>query len=151
MEPRGEVGASDPRIQQTLNSSLRQPARNLGHWTGQALPRNPILVCAKKQSRRRQVDRSRHPLSVRRDAILSAQDRELLLEGEVRDAGGAALGQPGHNGLVQETQSKTVTMVVPLTERSPNLFRHREILLQQALGHGQQMVEILCQEPRMES
>ncbi|XP_021028359.1 Golgi-associated kinase 1A isoform X4 [Mus caroli] len=123
MEPRGEVGASDPRIQQILNSSLRQPARNLGRWTGQALPRNPILVCAKKQSRRRQVDRSRHPLSVRRDEILSAQDRELLLEGEVRDAGGTALGQPGHNGLVQETQSKTVTMVVSLTERSHTSFQ----------------------------
>ncbi|XP_021063634.1 Golgi-associated kinase 1A [Mus pahari] len=129
MEPQGEVGMSDPRIQQTLNSSLRQPARNLGRWTGQALLRNSILVCAKKQSHRRQVDRSRHPLSVRRDVtvagdpILSAQDRELLIEEEVRDAGGPALDQPGHNGLVQEIQSKAVTMVVPLTERSHASFQ----------------------------
>lgn len=129
MKPRGEIGVSDPRIQQTLNSSQRQPVRNLGLWTGQALPRKSILVCAKKQSHRRQVDRSRHPLSVRRnvtvtgDPTLSAQHRELLIEEEVRDAGGTALDQPGHDGLVQETQSKTVTMVISLTQSSQASFQ----------------------------
>lgn len=124
MEPRGEIGVSHPRIQRTLNSSRRQPVRNLGLWTGQALPRNPMLVCAKKQSHRRQVDRSRQPLSVRRgvtvtgDPTLSAQHRELLTDEEVRDAGGAALDQPSHDGLVQETQSKTATMAIPLTGSS---------------------------------
>ncbi|XP_032767125.1 Golgi-associated kinase 1A isoform X2 [Rattus rattus] len=124
MEPRGEIGVSHPRIQRTLNSSRRQPVRKLGLWTGQALPRNPMLVCAKKQSHRRQMDRSRQPLSVRRgvtvtgDLTLSAQHRELLIEEEVRDVGGAALNQPSHDGLVQETQSKTATMVTPLTGSS---------------------------------
>lgn len=119
---------SDPRIQQTLNSSLRQPARNLGLWTGQALPRNSILVCAKKQSHRRHVDRSRHPLSVRRDVTvtgdptLSAQRRELLIEEAIRDT---AVDQPGHDGLVQESQSNTVTMAIPLTERSHTSFQTR--------------------------
>ncbi|XP_034339914.1 Golgi-associated kinase 1A isoform X2 [Arvicanthis niloticus] len=129
MEPRGEIGMSDPRIQQILNSSLRRPVRNLDLWIGQALPRNPILVCAKKQSRRRQVDRSRHPLSIRRDVTvtgdptLSAQHHELLMEDEVKDAGAAALDQPGHDGLVQETQSKIVTMVIPHVEPSQASFQ----------------------------
>lgn len=127
-DPRRGVGVSDPRIQQTWNSSLRRPARNLGLWTGQALPRNPILVCAKKQSHRRHVDRSRHPLSVRRDVTvtgdptLSAQHGELLIEEAVRDA---AVDQPGHDGLVQESQSMTVTMAIPLTERSHTSFQTR--------------------------
>lgn len=129
LEPQGENGMSDPRIQQTLNSNLRRPVRNLGLWTGQALPRNPILVCAKKQSRRRQVDRSRHPLSIRRDVTvtgdltISTQHPDLLMEDEVRDAGGAALDQPGHDGSVQETQSKTVTMVISHIERSQTFFQ----------------------------
>lgn len=129
MKPQGDIGMSDPRIQQTLSSNLRRSVRDLGLWTGQALPRNSILDCAKKQSRRRQVDRSRYPLSIRRDVTvtgdltLRAQHHEVLMEDEVRDAGGAAQDQPGHDGLVQETQSKTVAMVTPHTESSQASFQ----------------------------
>lgn len=123
MEPREEMGAPKPSFQQTLNSSWRQQARHLGLWKGRALPRNSILVCAEKQSHRRRVDRNRHPLRVSRDSTvtedwtLSVQHHAFLTEKEVRDAGGqpGLQSQPGHDGPPQETQSKTDTLVIPLT------------------------------------
>ncbi|XP_035300135.1 Golgi-associated kinase 1A [Cricetulus griseus] len=111
----------DSSIWQTLNSSQRQRARNLSLRKGRALPRNSSSVCTEKRSHRRRVDRSRHPLGVRRDITvtggptLSAQHHGLLVEDEVRDAGGTALDQPGHDVPVQETQSKTDTLVSLLT------------------------------------
>nr|XP_015856945.2 Golgi-associated kinase 1A isoform X2 [Peromyscus maniculatus bairdii]XP_042137898.1 Golgi-associated kinase 1A isoform X2 [Peromyscus maniculatus bairdii] len=129
MEPQGEMGMPDPNIWQTLNPSQRQQAKNLGFQKGQALPRNSILVCAEKQSHRRRPDRSGHPLRVRRGVAvtggptLSAHHPVLLMENEVRDAGGTALEQPGQDGPVQETQSKKDTLVSPLTGSSQATFQ----------------------------
>ncbi|XP_059124935.1 Golgi-associated kinase 1A [Peromyscus eremicus] len=129
MEPQGKMGMPDPNIWQTLNSSQRQRAKNPGFQRGQALPGNSILVCAEKQSHRRRVDRSGHPLRVRRGVpvtgglTLSAHHPVLLMENEVRDARGTALDQPGHDGPVQETQSKTDTLVSPLTGSSQAAFQ----------------------------
>ncbi|ERE75140.1 hypothetical protein H671_4g12874 [Cricetulus griseus] len=81
----------DSSIWQTLNSSQRQRARNLSLRKGRALPRNSSSVCTEKRSHRRRVDRSRHPLGVRRDITvtggptLSAQHHGLLVEDEVHD------------------------------------------------------------------
>ncbi|CAH6777584.1 Gask1a [Phodopus roborovskii] len=120
MGPQGKMGMPDSSIWQALNSSQKQQARNLSFWKGQPLPRNSILVCTEKQSHRRPVDRRRHALRVRRDAAvtLSAQHPMLSVEDEVRDAGGTAQDPSGHDGPVQETQSKTDTLVSPLTGSS---------------------------------
>lgn len=127
IEPQGKIGMPEPNIWQTLNSSQRQRARNLGFQKGRALPRDSILVCAEKQSHRVRVDRSRHALRVRRVAAgpggptLSAQHR--VQENEVRDAGGTDLDQPEHGGPVQERQNKTDTLVRPLPGSSLTTFQ----------------------------
>ncbi|XP_041533366.1 Golgi-associated kinase 1A isoform X1 [Microtus oregoni] len=129
IELQGKIGMPEPNIWQTLNSSQRQQARNLGFRKGRALPRDSILVCAEKQSHRVRVDRSRHPLRVRRDAAgpggptLSVQHR--VQENEVRDAGGTDLDQPEHGGPVQERQNKTDTLVRPLRGSSLATFQAR--------------------------
>ncbi|KAL1782560.1 FAM198A isoform X2 [Sigmodon hispidus] len=125
------MGMPDPNIWQTLNFSRRQRTRNLGFQKSQALPRNSILVCAEKQSHRRGVDRSRHPLRVRRDVTVtvtggltpSAQHHVLLMKDEIRDAGGTALDQPGHDDPAREIQSKTDTLVSALTGNSLTTFQ----------------------------
>ncbi|XP_013015832.2 Golgi-associated kinase 1A [Cavia porcellus] len=123
MEPQGDTGTLMPHVRQVLSSRQRQRTRMLGLWQGRVWPRNPTTAGAEKQGHQGPADRSKQPSGrgsrhlrrVRRgvtltgDLGLRTQSSVLLREEEVRDPGAKARAQPGHEGSMEETQSKTGT------------------------------------------